>query len=217
MPELYIITGSNGAGKSTIGPDYLPQQINKKCIVFDGDKLFIQKRSELWQTIKAPKEIKKLAHQFVLETFENQTAEALAKRHDYVYEGHFTNDETWSTPLKFKENGYIVTLIFFGLKDPDTSQLRVVERAKEGGHWVDRRTIEDNYYGNLRKLEEHINTVNNIQIVDTTEQHIVLAYFTNGEVASAVSSSLLPAWFTTYLPLLTGIIIDAERKKSAEL
>jgi predicted ABC-type ATPase len=41
MPSLYIITGSNGAGKSSIGPNYLPENIQKKCIVFDGDKLFM--------------------------------------------------------------------------------------------------------------------------------------------------------------------------------
>ena len=27
MPGLYIITGSNGAGKSSIGPDYLPAHV----------------------------------------------------------------------------------------------------------------------------------------------------------------------------------------------
>jgi predicted ABC-type ATPase len=46
MPELYIITGSNGAGKSTIGPDFLPNQIRQNCTVFDGDLLFMRKRSE---------------------------------------------------------------------------------------------------------------------------------------------------------------------------
>ncbi len=42
MPDLYIITGSNGAGKSTIGPEYLPSEIKEKCAVFDGDKRFMQ-------------------------------------------------------------------------------------------------------------------------------------------------------------------------------
>ena len=58
MPELHIITGSNGAGKSTVGPEYLPQHIQNTCTIFDGDKLFIQKRNELWQNLKAPKEVR---------------------------------------------------------------------------------------------------------------------------------------------------------------
>lgn len=60
MPELYIITGSNGAGKSTIGPDYLPEHIRLHHTVFDGDKLFMQKQRELWQSgMRGHKEAKK--------------------------------------------------------------------------------------------------------------------------------------------------------------
>jgi len=44
MPELYIITGSNGAGKSTIGTIHLPANIRDNYTVFDGDKLFTQKQ-----------------------------------------------------------------------------------------------------------------------------------------------------------------------------
>ncbi len=206
MPELYIITGSNGAGKSSIGPNYLPTHITDTCPVFDGDKLFIQKRNELWQSIKAPKEVKKLAFAFTVETFENQVAEALANYKNYVYEGHFTNDSTWGTPRKFKENGYEVNLIFLGLANPEISQIRVIDRAREGGHWVDRRTIEDNFYGNLEKLEVHLDAVTNIQIIDTTGKHIILAQFKEDNVVTAVPYIELPKWFKQHLPILADRI-----------
>ena len=48
MPGLFITTGSNGAGKSSIGPSYLPPRIQQQGPVFDGDKLFVEKRKELW-------------------------------------------------------------------------------------------------------------------------------------------------------------------------
>ena len=206
MPELYIITGSNGAGKSSLGANYLPKHIKESCKIFDGDKLFIEKRNELWQTIKAPKEVRKLAFEFTVNTFEQQVAEALANGSNYVYEGHFTNDSTWDTPRKFKAQGYIVNLIFLGLESPESSQLRVIERSQEGGHWVDHRTIEDNFYGNLQKLEQHLDAVNNIEIIDTTDKHIFLAQFINGKLISSVSFHDLPDWFTTYLPYLTSKI-----------
>ncbi len=46
MPILIIITGSNGAGKSSIGPDYVPNKLRGS--IFDGDKLFMEKKSEIW-------------------------------------------------------------------------------------------------------------------------------------------------------------------------
>jgi predicted ABC-type ATPase len=42
VPSLYTITGSNGAGKSTVGPKYLPNEIINSCDVFDGDLLFVK-------------------------------------------------------------------------------------------------------------------------------------------------------------------------------
>src|SRR6266496_2921435 len=112
MPELHIITGSNGAGKSTVGPDYLPLHIQQLGNIFDGDKLFMQKRSELWNSgIKSHKECKKLAFAFVEETFDNLVAVALSSNTDLTYEGHFTNEATWDIPRKFKAAGYSIHLI----------------------------------------------------------------------------------------------------------
>jgi len=54
MPDLYVITGANGAGKSTVGFSYLPKIKQDKCDVFDGDKLAMQKRTELYRTKATP-------------------------------------------------------------------------------------------------------------------------------------------------------------------
>ena len=90
MPALYIITGSNGAGKSTIGANYLPAPIQQCCTIFDGDKLFTNKQRELWASgTKAIKEAKKLAFAFVEETFDRLVNEALSTDSDFVYEGSF--------------------------------------------------------------------------------------------------------------------------------
>jgi predicted ABC-type ATPase len=63
VPELYIITGSNGAGKSTIGINYLPQHIQSNYTVFDGDKLFMIKRKEFYpHPARTHKEARKLAN-----------------------------------------------------------------------------------------------------------------------------------------------------------
>lgn len=215
MPALYIITGSNGAGKSTIGPDYLPPYIQQSCNVFDGDKLFIEKQRDLWKGgIRVHKEIKKLAFAFVEETFNSLVETAISEKRNFAYEGHFTNQTTWDIPKRFRKEGYEIHMIFFGLTNVDLSQLRVVARTKEGGHYVDPLTLTSNFYGNLEKLNQYYSIFNTLEIVDTSEtEHRVLSVFVNGEVLSAIASVLLPEWFQAKLPALTFEIREYESKR----
>lgn len=209
MPFLFIITGSNGAGKSTIGKYYLPAHLQNQDI-FDGDKLFMQKKSEYWNSgIKSYKECKKMAFAHVEETFEALVENAIKENIDFVYEGHFTNEATWDIPRRFKENGFSINLIFFGLTDIHLSQLRVIDRAKEGGHYVDPLTLSSNFFGNLEKLNLHYSMFESVQLVDTSEVvHKLVAIFHNGKPVSALKIDELPEWFKNNLPDLTRKIAD---------
>ncbi|MEP7127231.1 MAG: zeta toxin family protein [Chitinophagales bacterium] len=212
MPVLYIITGSNGAGKSSVGPDYIPSHLRDS--IFDGDKLFMQKRSEFWVNgIKSHKECKKLAGEVVENTFNDLVESSLNANSDFAYEGHFTNDATWGIPQKFKGAGYNIHLIFFGLTDIALSEIRVVGRAKEGGHYVDPLTLASNYYGNLEKLDKYFLDFDSITIIDTSSiEHIGLVVLKNGECTSAIASNELPNWFTLNLPTITAIIMKTEKE-----
>ena len=41
--QIVSLVGSNGAGKSSIGPEYVPNKLRDS--IFDGDKLFMEKKS----------------------------------------------------------------------------------------------------------------------------------------------------------------------------
>ena len=217
MPELYIITGSNGAGKSTIGSNYLPLSIQEKCPVFDGDKLFMEKQRELWKNgITAHKEAKKIAYSFVEETFNSLVESAISGKNDFVYEGHFTNEATWDIPKKFKANQYKINMIFFGLTDISLSESRVIKRTKVGGHYVNPETIASNFYGNLEKLNKHFILFDILAIIDTSEsEHRLLCFFENGEPTFSIASRHLPHWFQYNLPKLLGKVIEYELNKTS--
>ncbi len=212
MPVLYIITGSNGAGKSSVGSNYIPDQL--RDFLFDGDKLFMQKKSELWRNgIKSIKECKILASEFVDNTFDSLVESALNQNKDMAYEGHFTEDVNWSIPQNFKDAGYQIHLIFFGLTNIALSVDRVIGRAREGGHNVDPLTLTSNFYGNLEKLDQYFSIFNSVTIVDTSGyEHIGLAEIKNGKCTSAVASNKLPSWFTQYLPNITKTVIATENE-----
>lgn len=206
MPSLFIITGSNGAGKSSIGRFFLPEEYQHEPI-FDGDKLFMDKRSELFKSgIKAIKEARNLAHAFVEETFDKLVEEALEAGSDFLYEGHFTNEATWSIPRRFKNQGYTIHLIFLGLSSLELSEARVIERSNMGGHYVDPITLAGNYYGNMEKLNHHFSWFDTTQIIDTSEPGpITIALLQSGGVTESLKSADLPIWFTSYLPAIASL------------
>jgi len=210
MPELYIITGSNGAGKSSVGPEFLPFHLRE--VIFDGDKLFMQKRSELWLSgIRSHKECKKIAAEVVESTFDKLVESSIQQMCDFAYEGHFTNDATWSIPKRFADTGYEIHLFFLGLTDTTLSETRVIGRTKEGGHYVDPDTIASNFYGNLEKLDIYYKMFDSVTILDTSGiEHIGLAVLQNGDVVSAVPFNDLPKWFRANLPKITQKIKEKE-------
>ena len=190
MPELHVITGSNGAGKSSVGSEYLPSHIKNVYTVFDGDKLTLDKTKELYAT--------KLHH------FNEQVKKAISKVDHFAYEGHFREASAWKIIDRFKKNGYSVHMIFFGLINVERSAMRVLERALSGGHNVSQAEIDLNYRGNLLQLDRHFKKLNELKIIDTSETvPKVLLELLNDEVVFCVPFFELPDWFTTYLINLT--------------
>lgn len=211
MPVLIIITGSNGAGKSSVGPNYIPKKLRNS--IFDGDKLFMEIKNELWHSgIRSQKERRNQAFEKVVELFEEQVDNSIKNNVDFVYEGHFTNEATWDVPKRFKEAGYKIHLIFFGLTNIASSETRVIGRTHEGGHYVDPFTIKSNFYGNLEKVDKYYSIFDSVRIFDTSGvEHIELIKLQNGKPYSAISSKELPNWFIENLKNLTESIINAEK------
>ncbi len=211
MPDLYIITGSNGAGKSSVGPYFLPDQIKINYEIFDGDKLFMQKRKQVYK-VKTPslKEATKIATEWIHKEFERRVRKAIKTKDHFIYEGHLPIEENWKTPERFKVAGYKINLIFLGLDNTSTSEFRVLERAKAGGHYVPPYEIERNYYGNLFQLNKHYSFIDYLEIYDTsaTPGQKPLAIFKNGKVDWTLPVRELPEWFEMELPDLFQLVYN---------
>ena len=219
MPDLYILTGSNGAGKSTTGHFYLPEHIRDKYEIFDGDKLFMQKRKQIYK-IETPslKEAERRTREWLYEDFEDRVARAIKNNDNFIYEGHFPEEENWVTPKRFKIAGYKINFIFLGLSHPRISEQRVLHRAKKGGHNVPPYEIERNFYGNLQQLNKHYHLIDELQIIDTSGSRTskILAIFSNGKVIDALPVKDMPDWFESRLPDLFQLVYNKKNPLAFE-
>lgn len=207
-PVLFIITGSNGSGKSTVGATYLPLEIQNKYTVFDGDKLAMEKRRELAASVKSFKEARKMADEWLYGQFETQVNNAIKTEDYFAYEGHFRDTATLKTPRKFKKKGYELNLIFMGLSDPNQSELRVIDRARQGGHNVPLYEIESNFYGNLVTVNKYYRLFDEIIIIDTSKslQHQILLHKRKSKILFYTTMKDQPEWFTKFLPNLARLV-----------
>jgi len=54
--------------------------------------------------LKVQKELNKQASDFVEYTFNNLVDTAIQYKNDFAYEGHFSRNESWAIPERFKTN-----------------------------------------------------------------------------------------------------------------
>lgn len=121
-PEFTVIAGANGAGKSRLSPYYL------HCKSFDGDLLALNLRKE------HPDWIERWISGTVASELQKQKDEAIAQHKDFAFETNFSNDLILNMIGEFKEAGYKISLLYFGLGSLEESTTRVMQRKLFGGH-----------------------------------------------------------------------------------
>lgn len=198
MPNLYLIAGHNGAGKSTYGRLLLPE-IAHSLSVFDGDAVYHATLREAFIRLKVAKFAQREAMQTTLDTFEGLVETALAEKQDFAYEGHFNGEGPWETVQRFKDAGYGVHMVFLGLNDVALSVGRVEKRVEQGGHYVSPYNVQVNYEGNLKYLNDRFRVLDSLTVFDTSApQPKLLVSLTLGKVEYQAPELL--RWFREGLP-----------------
>ena len=122
MPKLYIISGCNGAGKTTASYTILPEMFGlRECVNSDeiAERLSPNK----------PEAAAIRASRIMLERMN----ELLDKRADFGVETTLATRSLMRVIEDAKNLGYVVILIYFWLNSPDLAVERVARRVASGG------------------------------------------------------------------------------------
>ncbi len=144
MPKMYIISGCNGAGKTTSCYSLLPEML--ECRQFVNSDEFAKALAPF-----NPGAASVRAGRYML-----------MKVHYLLQKGEtFSIETTLATRslLKIIERaqrlGYDVTILYFWLSSPQKAIERVAERVRNGGHDIPSEVIKRRYYMGLDYLINH--------------------------------------------------------------
>ncbi|PXV68794.1 putative ABC-type ATPase [Dysgonomonas alginatilytica] len=141
MPNLYIISGCNGAGKTTASYTMLPEMLECKEFI-NADE--IAKGLSPFQPEKASIE----AGRIMIRRME----EMLRLQQDFAIETTLATKSYVSFIKKAQKVGYFVTLLYFWLSSPELAIKRVEDRVKAGGHHVPQDVVRRRYRAGAQNL-----------------------------------------------------------------
>jgi len=141
MPNLYIIAGCNGAGKTTASITILPDILN--CNQFVNADYIAYGLSPFNVESVAIEAGRIMLHRI---------DELLALGGDFAIETTLSTRSYVGLVQKAKKMGYVVTLIYIWLSSPEIAIERVAERVSKGGHNIPVDVINRRYYKGINNL-----------------------------------------------------------------
>ena len=166
MANLYVISGCNGAGKTTASYSVLPDMLNCKEFV-NADE--IAKGLSPFQ----PEQVSFEAGRIML----NRISELFSSQVDFAFETTLATKSYKQKILDARKNGYNITLLFFWLKNTELAKERVKTRVLEGGHNIKTEIIERRYLNGIINLFDiYLPIVDQALLFDNSEgKHILIA------------------------------------------
>lgn len=141
MPNLYIIAGCNGAGKTTASYIVLPQLFECKEFV-NADNI------AAGLSPFNPDSVALAAGRIMLERINGLMNEGV----DFAFETTLSTKSYVSLIKKAKALNYTVTLLYFWLSSPEVAIDRVAKRVSKGGHHIPDDVVERRYYRGIKNL-----------------------------------------------------------------
>ena len=198
MPELTIIAGCNGAGKSTFAKSFLPANETS----FDYDRTFL----EFYNSLPDSELRENFAQQKVNELFQSEIEFALSHSLNFCYETNFDEYPLYWAE-QFKAKGYLVRLIFFCLESIEIAQKRILMRKEFKGHFIDNKTVTEKWNKGYANLDSHFAFFDKVVVVDNSKDKEPFSVIVSLENQTKTIFTPLPSYFQERLPKLSEIIL----------
>jgi predicted ABC-type ATPase len=176
-PNLIVVAGPNGSGKTTITEKLLRHEWMEGCEYINPD-VIAQEQFGGWDSPKAILEAADFA--------QNLREKCLNEGKSIAFETVFSIPEKLQFLHRARDAGFFVRLFFICTNDPTINAQRVAIRVMEGGHDVPITKIVKRYYRSIANCVDAISIADRVYFYDNSETDcdpLLIFKTVDGEVA----------------------------------
>jgi predicted ABC-type ATPase len=179
QPEIYILAGANGVGKTTLNIFTIPKEVT----FINADDIAKQLKERLGDiNVQEVANAQALEHMNAL----------ISKRQSFAIETNLADQETWHFIKGVQNIGYSIRLYFFGVSEVDVCINRVHNRVLQGGHFVHPDIVRLRYEVGLKLLKQHKAIPDQLILTDNAGESLNCAELNLGKVVWKLDT--LPDW-----------------------
>lgn len=197
-PELIVIAGPNGSGKTTVTQQFLHHEWSEGIVYINPDQVAKDMFGD-WNSQKAILD----AANYCAEWRER----CLREKVSFVFETVFSAEDKIDFILRAKKAGFFIRLFFISTAHPSINASRITNRVLEGGHSVPIEKIITRYYKSILNCETIADKVDRLYLYDNSidgQMAQPLFRLSNG-VLGKMYVDKVPEWACHILPEIDKI------------
>lgn len=191
-PELIIIAGPNGSGKTSITQKFLHHEWASGTTYINPDQI----ANDMFGDWNDKNAVLKAANYC-----SGLREKCLAEKKSFVFETVFSAQDKIDFVIRAKEAGFFIRIFFISTSNPSINASRIAKRVMEGGHDVPITKIISRYNKSIQNCKTVAPIIDRLYVYDNSIDDAdarPLFRLTNGQIAKQYTTDI-PEWASILL------------------
>lgn len=192
-PEMIVIAGPNGSGKTSVTRKFLHHEWAEGTLYINPDEVAKDVFGD-WNSADAVMKAAKYCTEL--------REKCLRERTSFVFETVMSSDEKVNFIFKAKQAGFFIRLFYISTSHPSINAARIANRVMKGGHDVPITKIISRYYKSITKCKLVSSIVDRLYVYDNStdgQDAMLLFRLVDGKLKKMYVQNV-PEWAQVLLP-----------------